>query len=128
VNPTKQRQVIAEACGKKWLRDDCPEDQHEPYPVNVITGTKIYRCLKCDCYRCDGSRWERPQFDYETPDYLSDLNAMHEAEATLSVINHEEYARRLWPPRVTLREAISATAARRAEIFIKTIGKWKEDK
>lgn len=127
MNPTKQRQVIAEACGKKWLRDDCPEDQHEPYPVNVIAGTKIYRCRKCDCYQCDGSKWERPQFDCETPDYLNDLNAMHEAEATLSVIDHEKFAQRLWGG-MPVRESISATAARRAEIFIKTIGKWKEDK
>ena len=69
------------------------------------------------------------------PDYLADLNAMHEAVMTLNAdqmvsmdhhldvvvgngkqgLNYEYF---LW----------SATAAQRAEAFLRTIGKWKEAK
>ena len=69
------------------------------------------------------------------PDYLNDLNAMHEAEETLQ--SHHlcyEYNNKLYnilgntvgnradkPHHWTWH----ATAAQRAEAFLKTIGKWK---
>ena len=63
------------------------------------------------------------------PDYLNDLNAMHEAEKVLVRLQWVSYLRRLqtlcdesvsWP--------IHATAAQRAEAFLRTIGKWEEAK
>jgi hypothetical protein len=62
------------------------------------------------------------------PDYLNDLNAMHEAENT--VIKPQ----RLWYPYClrlegrSFQESIGATASQRAEAFLRTIGKWKECK
>jgi hypothetical protein len=64
-------------------------------------------------------------------DYLNDLNAMHEVEETLSEgqrLIHEHYLADSsikagnfshWP-------LIHATAAQRAEAFLKTLGKWEE--
>ena len=63
------------------------------------------------------------------PDYLNDLNAMHDAEKVLVRLQWVSYLRRLqalcdesvsWP--------IHATASQRAEAFLRTIGKWKECK
>jgi hypothetical protein len=63
------------------------------------------------------------------PNYLNDLNAMHEAEKLLVRLQWVSYLRRLqtlcdesvtWP--------IHATATQRAEAFLRTIGKWEEAK
>jgi hypothetical protein len=62
-------------------------------------------------------------------DPISDLNAMHEAEKTLQ--HYGYYVDRLAGvmdlPRGTFCTA-GATAAQRAEAFLRTIGKWEEDK
>lgn len=68
--------------------------------------------------------------DEEVPDYLGDLNAMHEAESALTDNQQIEYAQKLtekfsgfgWRYKV-----IHATASQRAEAFLKTIGKWVEE-
>lgn len=66
----------------------------------------------------------------DCPDYLNDLNAMHEAENVLPAGQWDRYAQ--W-----LRELTSsnrrfliahATASQRAEAFLRTIGKWEEGK
>ena len=64
------------------------------------------------------------------PDYLNDLNAMHDAEKVL--IRPNLYAQGGWG--MYLRHLsivtdeqhpIDATAAQRAEAFLRTIGKWE---
>ena len=63
------------------------------------------------------------------PDYLGDLNAMHEAEKTLIergdevMLDYDEELRS-----VTDGWKWSATAAQRARAFLCTIGKWEETK
>lgn len=67
------------------------------------------------------------------PDYLNDLNAMHEAEKVLSEKRIRSYAFILaqvleTSPTVDLDDQflnIHATAAQRAEALLRTIGKWK---
>ena len=69
------------------------------------------------------------------PNYTSDLNAMHEAEN--SVVFRAEYGeglkysqtlRRITESdRSTERWQWNATAAQRAEAFLRTIGKWEEE-
>jgi len=70
------------------------------------------------------------------PDYLNDLNAMHEAEKVLSkddwddkfyhwigfVVSGGREAQ-LWEYR---KLVVHASAAQRAEAFLRTIGKWKD--
>lgn len=68
------------------------------------------------------------------PDYLHDLNAMHEAEN--AVIFKEEHGeglkysqalRRITEDdKSTDRWQWNATASQRAEAFLRTIGKWKD--
>jgi hypothetical protein len=66
-----------------------------------------------------------------TPDYLNDLNAMHEAEKVLRDDREAAFRGWLWLAhgQPEMRCAIvHATAAQRAEAFLKTIGKWEDDK
>jgi hypothetical protein len=77
------------------------------------------------------------QFSENIPDYCNDLNAMHEAEATLNYEQAEQHEDELYDicykenfhkeyP-LPFRFAVAhATAQQRAEAFLKTIGKWKE--
>jgi hypothetical protein len=65
----------------------------------------------------------------DVPDYLNDLNAMHDAEkmlkggmrskydAELTLISSRDY-NFIW----------ESTASQRAEAFLRTIGKWEEAK
>jgi hypothetical protein len=62
-----------------------------------------------------------------TPDYLNDLNAMHEAEATLRFDDRNHYIDRLGETYHDSWEFCTATAAQRAEAFLRTIGKWEDD-
>jgi hypothetical protein len=59
-------------------------------------------------------------------DYCTDLNAMHEAEGTLSTAN-------MYVMQVQLKRVLSArefyfhaTARQRAEAFLRTLGKWED--
>ena len=61
------------------------------------------------------------------PNYCADLNAMHEAEATLTEDQLWIMARQIernWEDQWYFR----ATARQRAEAFLRTLGKWKEAK
>jgi hypothetical protein len=61
------------------------------------------------------------------PDYLNDLNAMHEAEKMLSKDQTYHYCDWLCNELCsyeTVTPAVQATAAQRAEAFLSTIGKW----
>lgn len=65
------------------------------------------------------------RFNHDRPDYLNDLNAMHEAEEKLDCNQWEVWHRIVgeWPT-----ELARLTASQRAEAFLRTIGKWKEAK
>jgi hypothetical protein len=103
MNKEKQRIAIAEACG--W--------------------TQIESCTCCDGV----SRGYQPTpgaHKKHLPDYLNDLNAMHEAEKTLDYndLNDMEES-------VSFHFGVTpfhSTAAQRAEAFLRTIGKWEDDK
>lgn len=95
-------QWIAEACG--WVQSKSPEW----YQWWHKKGSRNYQ-IYC-------------------PNYAGCLNAMHEAERTLS--DNEEYD--YWYILIESCEHIQllagmATAAKRAEAFLKTIGKWEEE-
>ena len=77
-----------------------------------------------------GLGWLSPHGYYASePDYLNDLNAMHEAENTLTDKAHEEFRLNLYEVLGDdSRLIVSSTAAQRAEAFLLTIGKWEEAK
>jgi hypothetical protein len=66
------------------------------------------------------------------PDYLNDLNAMHEAIGTLLFSQRRAYrinlkeimSKKINPAVICYSECIDAPAAQRAEAFLKTIDKW----
>lgn len=116
MKPEEQRIAIAEACGwkgqygKQWLR----EYDKEGNDVWAFSGT------------CPDGELS------PLPDYLNDLNAMHEAERTLDINQLSQYADELDKicvevhicPLTHWSAVVCATASQRAEAFLKTIGKW----
>ena len=112
MTPEKQRIAIAEACG--WMNTHCTAG----LPCGIAPRELQHR---------------------QVPDYLNDLNAMHAAEKTLdNGVLWRGYLNRLWevvcPERNQMNGLdaatglllVHATAARRAEAFLKTLGLWEE--
>jgi hypothetical protein len=119
----QQRVAIAEACGWKYV---------EGLNVSSLSHSGATSCA--DCWVCPkrGAGYGA----YEPPNYLNDLNAMHDAEKVLGEKRIRSYAFTLaqvldTSPTVDLDDQflnIHATASQRAEAFLRTIGKWKECK
>lgn len=125
MTPKAQRIAIAEACG--WTRRDV---DYGPRTENLWISP-------------EGLTNGVSSTSFWLPDYLSDLNAMHEAEKVLQQIQHDyshgfanEWQYGCWTRYITtlknltksartfLGGEIHATAAQRAEAFLRTIGKW----
>ncbi len=102
MNKEAQRIAIAEACG-----------------IEVAPCT------------CKSNPWIDAKTRKHLPDYLNDLNAMHEASETLDTLTYEKYALTVGiviqsdSSDVIYRLPLDATAEQRAEAFLKTIGKWQ---
>ncbi len=107
MTPEAQRIAIAEACG--W--------------TNVAP--RIVKNVKHQGDDITVGIWSDNGW---IPDYLNDLNAMHEAEKVLTYEQLEVYCNILHKPNHGVYWAIHATAAQRAEAFLRTIGKWEEAK
>lgn len=106
MTPELQRIAIAEACG--WI------NQGKRKGVPALN-----------------HRWAKPDgriYSGELPDYLNDLNASREMVLSLAHDEQFEWAHSLMlivnasGPRCG--SFANATAAQRAEAFLKTIGKW----
>jgi hypothetical protein len=108
MKPEQQRIAIAEACGWKNLRIE-----------RLAGGSHVLG--KCPRDYTSSHGFASP------PDYLNDLNAMHEAENLLiNTENFEEYQSHLaWCDHGKYPEW-RATAAQRAEAFLKTLNLWKD--
>jgi hypothetical protein len=114
MKPESQRIAIAEACG--WI-DIKPSGRLDGQilaypPKNFIVGNRE-----------------------ELPNYLNDLNAMHEAEKVLTSEQRFSYVEELEKILGLTDEVICsviswitahATAAQRAEAFLRTLGLWKD--
>jgi len=109
----QQRIAIAEACPNLF-------DIHETYASELSDG----KLRKYMTYKGEGVSGDEI-------DPLSDLNAMHEAEKVLMPAQRRDYASCLHP-RSTFNhmdadfEVAHATAAQRAEAFLKTLNLWQE--
>lgn len=105
----EKRIAIAQACG--WVR-----------------WSKIYRGRSEHGWKKEGH-----PFLLTPPDYLNDLNAMHEAERTLSADNKTQDQWWEWLKTVCSRDcagsctyaAAHATAAQRADAFLLTLNLMK---
>ena len=114
MTPDKQRVAIAKACG--WKCNGDPDQ---------LTATQGWQFA----HQCVLSPEGKLVTHNSIPDYITDLNAMHEAEKVLiwrtdlAALDYDEELRM-----VTDGWRWSATAAQRAEAFLRTIGKWEEAK
>jgi hypothetical protein len=105
--------AIAEACG--WKRPD--DTDVMKWKIGWTDSEDWWMCpkgvlrLKCDI-----------------PDYCNDLNAMHEAEKILSDQQADAYTTTLCLEVQPEPKLYHATAAQRAEAFLRTLGKWEESK
>ena len=105
MTPEQQRIAIAKACGWKW---------HSRMKGSI----KVW-----------DNRLDYVFSDSELPDYLNDLNAMHKAEKTLDYNQMNRY-QNIELSRFVHTETTwicSATAAQRAEAFLRTLGRWEEE-
>jgi hypothetical protein len=115
MTPEAQRIAIAETCGWKWHGD----------PTWQRLGDSFY--------------WKNDNLIYcQLPDYLNDLNAMHQAEKTLRgnqfhAVNFPHELFKMvsglnWKGDMGyfIPNFTSATAAQRAEAFLRTVGKWDD--
>lgn len=116
MKPTLQQIAIAEACGLLNVRIE-----RDYYGDPVLVADAGGGCGL-------------------VPDYLHDLNAMHQAEDKIALPWNEEYGRllaKITVPDLELYEdgpiygstvmlLARATAAKRAEAFLRTIGKWED--
>jgi hypothetical protein len=101
MTPEAQRIAIAEACG--WVRED-----------TSFTRAQGWRGPKGD--------WYSPL----PPDFLDDLNAMHEAESSIPQPS-DFYRHNLVEVCGSEQQIHRATAAQRAEAFLRTLNLWTND-
>ena len=113
MSPEKQRIAIAMACGWTDIR------RQRLYAGDQdLYGTKL-----------KGAEKHRNRL----PDYLTDLNAMHEAEKVLTEKGVNEwwsyvaFINRHNPRPFGTETAVHATAAQRSEAFLRTLGFWEDE-
>lgn len=139
MKPDAQRVAIAETNGWVWYRiPKLPGNSREyralfhpaihEYP-DQIDEWKV---------RADGTEricnMEYMAREGHVPDYPNDLNAMHEAEKILKGLDAFRYTQILWKviqpkdfANYDTEKHVCATAAQRAEAFLRTIGKWRDE-
>jgi hypothetical protein len=107
VNPEQQRIAIAEACGwtKIRLHPRWVSDIGSEFPP-TLCGTHPSKG------RPEGIPWWGP-----LPDYLNDLNAMHEAERRLEAEDNHAYGCYCSELYEKYGNTVSLTAAQRAKAF-----------
>jgi len=123
MSPEEQRIAIAEACGWQDLREEMAY-------VDWVASRELWGC-----------RREDDDMRKEVPDYPNDLNAMHEAVEKLTTRQKLAYAEHLMDAcraypvggvpdwhhdRKGLTAVSQATAAQRAEAFLKTLNLWED--
>jgi len=113
MKPELQRIAIAEACGWRCCQDS------SKYGLGMLAFPPNY----------DGDLNTTIGLQ-KIPDYLNDLNAMHEAEKVILDKDDGTWGVYVYElgeiGRTSVLPRIHTTAAQRAEAFLRTIGKWEE--
>ena len=134
MNKEAQRIAIAEACGYKWYKTYRAKYGHR---LNNPFGERmLLNDAQSEIHLCE------PTEDMglivnlaAVPDYLNDLNAMHDAEGVLDTTNggpksgdclRYAYSRELYKLVPEWMQPFRATASQRAEALLRTMGKWQE--
>ena len=127
MSPEKQRIAIAEACGWRFLKsvaDRDPDTLRMFYLAGLPPGEEPPHAGEFSVV-------------VEVPNYPTDLNAMHEAEKTFQTsLEKQSYTENLLFTMNTdpagagnwteCWDVCHASAAQRAEAFLRTIGKWED--
>lgn len=133
MSPDAQRIAIAEKCGWTEISEDKFWCLNANYRVHNFCGQE-----PLDPEKPDHSTYRN------IPDYLSDFNAMHEAEKSLNIDQRCRYVEQIEqmvrePENIAFGDrptkkfklnhfgrfaVLNATAAQRAEALLRTIGKW----
>ena len=142
MNAERQRIAIAEACGWKWYRRPATGPwaskpmrslYHPDLSAEYLAALELADMTEREC---------NPAFMWREgmiPNYTGDLNACAQFEDALDYMNGErsQYLAHLTrivaqynddKPSSKCRGTHRATAAQRAEAFLRTIGRWEEDK
>jgi hypothetical protein len=134
MTPKAQRIAIAEACGATWASVPPKPDNgfsSEYHPKRLLT-------FNPDDLRILPLADPRNHDSILVPDYLNDLNAMHEVVSIFDYDQADEFddhlcdickrANDLADNPTPWRFAVTnATAAQRAEAFLKTLCLWKDE-
>lgn len=138
MTPESQRIAIAEACGWKYLRLVHRKGHEWWFAAPEILDTYLPEVI-----------FDKPKGEWNgdiiggmkaLPDYLNDLNAMHDAESLFDAkLLHVKRSYFDWLSSATMPDPfpvdgthnreyvmVRATAAQRAEAFLRCIGKWEE--
>ncbi len=112
MNTEKQRLAIAEGCGWKWESG------------TALVHRKGDQCGYVIIEHGRIKSW------FMFPDYIGDLNAMREVEKTViappMVRKYATYLCTICERASPMVPVWHASAAQRAESFLRTIGKWEE--
>jgi hypothetical protein len=108
--------AIAEACGWSCIKERTEEHVDlDSRTVTHITGISGYP-----------KGWDSLNY---LPDYVNDLNAMHEAEKSLKYDPENTWLTggySLYVQALPYGNEIRATSRQRAEAFLRALDKWKE--
>ena len=134
MKPEQQRITIAEACG--WTFEKKPR-------CNMLSKRPAWHIISPEGkINCGIEIWHETRYGKESnyapfegelvnylnesgvPDYLNDLNAMHEAEKMLEADDNHAYGCYCIDLQEEYGNTVHLTAAQRAEAFLRTIGKW----
>jgi hypothetical protein len=135
LTPQQQRIAIAEACGAKWARLADNENAPKCWQLGFNYKDKkagSYSLSERTPWQVDYIVADKPDDSFpitigaDVSDYLSDLNAMHEAEKVLTDEQDREYRGKLVEVCGSLADALCATAAQRAEAFLRTLNLWTD--
>lgn len=104
-------------------------EEEQRFAILFACGWKQSPKINLSAWR--GGVWERRATGEKVmipPDYLNDLNVMHEAEMTLSMARRGMMRAILYRtyPEGLAGEALHAGASKRAAAFLKAIGKWED--
>ena len=111
MNKEQQRIKIAEACG--WREIQNGDAWGTPIGIPLTMPKK--------------DNWRNMDGFFEIPDYLNDLNAMHEAEKIFADDDlFRGYEAQLDKVVPMSERWIFATSAQRAEAFLRTLNLWEE--
>lgn len=115
MSPEAQRIAIAEACG--WKNHDHPD---------CMALKDGWVMPEKWCLSPDG----KLSLNHDRPDYLNDLNAMHDAEKAVEkevfyMMNLVKVMKESGTIGTRSDRTYRATAAQRAEAFLKTLNLWK---